>query len=121
MSVAPAACRRSAPLGKLAHGLRHRPRRLRANLDFRQERLVVDPLTRQPGARQDPVGHVRELQRVRVDEQQLLLERRPRRARPRRSGAAAEAPVRRLAHGGSPSAARAAIRPNTSAAASPLA
>ena len=60
--------------------------------------------------RDDPVGHMGELQRVGVDQQQLLLDA-------DRELAAAEAVV----HGASPSAARAAIRPNTSAPASPLA
>jgi hypothetical protein len=57
------------------------------------------------------VGYVRELERVRVDQQQLLLQA------DREGRTVAEGVI----HGLSPSAARAAMRPNTRAPAKPLA
>jgi hypothetical protein len=90
---------------------------------------VIHSLTRQLDAVEHLIGHVGEGERVAVDEEELLLE-------PDRERLGATEPVRgdwargvgrrrargvRAAHGVSPSAARAAIRPKTSAAASPLA
>ncbi len=76
---------------------------------------------------QDPVRDVREPERVGVDEQELLLDPDAERlagaegvARPAQLGGR-RVDLGPLAHGVSPSAARAAMRPNTSAAASPLA
>ncbi len=116
---------RRPPRGDVGDGFGRRPPRLGAHLDLGQEGLVVGPLGREAHAGQDPVGHVREPEGLGVDEQELLLE-------PDREGlAGAEAvlvagePASERgpppAHGLSPSAARAAIRPNTSAPASPLA
>ena len=111
-----------ASLGELADRLAHRAGGVRAHLELRQEGLVVDPLPREPGAREHLVGDVGQRERVRVDQQELLLQ-------PDRERFAGTEAVRRRrpagagesAHGLSPSAARAAMRPNTSAAASPLA
>ena len=79
---------------------------------------MIDALPRQLDRLQHAIGDVGEPKGVPVDEQELLLE--PDRERL----ALPKAVLRRcaaLAQGLSPSAARAAIRPNTSAAASPLA
>ena len=85
---------------------------------------MIEPLARQPRAGQHRVGHVRERERVAVHEQQLLLqpdgERLPG-AEAVHGGTAGLARLLGAAHGVSPRAARAAMRPNTSAAASPLA
>ncbi len=74
---------------------------------------MVGPLARQLDPRNDLVGHVREGEAVGLHQQQLLLQAHL------KGRALPEAMLR--AHGLSPSAARAAMRPNTSAAASPLA
>ena len=78
---------------------------------------MVDPSAGQVHPRQDPIGDVSELKAVGIDQQQLLLQ--PQRERL----AVAERRSVRLSRpqGATSSAARAAMRPNTSAAASPLA
>ena len=89
--------------------------RVRAHLDLGEERLVIDALPRKLDLLQHLVGDVLERERVAIDEQELLLEA------DRERLALAEAVLGgRLGHGASPKAARAAILPNTSAAASPL-
>ena len=101
-----------AALGDVGDGLGGAAARLRAHLDLGEERLVPGALERRRSMRgTHPVGHVVELERLGVHQQQLLLHA------DRELPAAAEAVV----HGPSPSAARAAMRPNTSAPASPLA
>jgi hypothetical protein len=99
----------------------------RAQLDLGEERLVVGTALGQVDRRQDPVRDVCELQRGRVDEQQLLLDSDAERLTGP-EGVAIPPHLRRrgvdlglFTHGVSPSAARAAIRPKTSAAARPLA
>jgi hypothetical protein len=72
---------------------------------------VAGELVREVELGNQAVGHVRELQRLGVDQQQLLLQS------DREAAAAPEAVV----HGLSPRAARAAMRPNTRAPARPLA
>ena len=74
---------------------------------------MVGPLARQLDSRHDPVGHVRQAEAIGLHQQQLLLQA-------HLEGRALAEPML-AAHGLSPSAARAAMRPNTSAAASPLA
>ena len=109
---------RPAALEHLGDRVANRPRRQRAHLDLGPERLVVDPLPRELDGAEHALGDVGERERVAVHEQHLLLE--PDRERL----ALAEAVLGRrplVAHGRSPSAARAATRPKTSAAASPLA
>ena len=77
---------------------------------------MIEALARQRAALEHLIGAVRELERLAVDEEELLLQA------DGEGLALTEAVVRdRLAHGVSPRAARAAIRPNTSAAARPLA
>jgi len=107
---------RRPALAQLGHRLARRAHRAGAILHLRQERLVVEALTRQRAALEDPIGAVRQLECLGVDGEELLLEA-------DREGLAFTEPVGRsgIAHGASPSAARAAIRPNTSAAARPLA
>jgi hypothetical protein len=119
--------RRCTVLGQLSGGCAGVPLRGRAQLDLGQERLVVGTPLGQLDRRQDPVGDVRKLQRGRVDEQQLLLDSHAERLTGP-EGVATPPHLRRrgmdlgvFAHGVSPSAARAAIRPKTSAAARPLA
>src|SRR5918995_2326071 len=63
-----------APLRELRDRLPHRADRLRAHLDLRQKRLVVDPVARKLHSREQLVCHMRQLERLRVDEQELLLE-----------------------------------------------
>ena len=106
-------------LGQIGHGLAGGRAGLGANLDLRQEGLVVGPLAGQLDSRENPIRHMREGEALAVDQQQLLLD-------PDAEGRpAAEAGLLRPpvggAHGLSPSAVRAAIRPKTSAAARPLA
>ncbi len=88
---------------------------------------MIGPPLREVDRGQDAVGDVRQLQRAGIDEQQLLLDTHAERlaaaegvaAPPHLGGRGVDLGV--LAHGLSPSAARAAMRPKTSAAASPLA
>jgi hypothetical protein len=111
-----------AAFEQLCHRLPHRSARIGAHLDLGEEGLVIHALAREVDLFQNRVRHVGEREGVAIHEQQLLLEA-------HREGLALAEPVRRrraagalpLAHGVSPSAARAAIRPNTSAAARPLA
>ena len=78
---------------------------------------MIGPAGRQVDRGQDAVGHVGQLKAVGVDQQQLLLQPHAERLPlPERVSAG---PLR--CQGVTPSAARAAIRPSTSAAASPLA
>jgi hypothetical protein len=85
--------------------------RLRAHLDGRLEGLVPGARLGQADAVQHALRAVVELERLGIDQQQLLLE-------PDREVSRCAEPV---VQGLSPSAARAAIRPNTSAPARPLA
>ena len=107
---------RRPALGELGHRLAHRAHGAGAVLHLREERLVIEALARQRAALEDLIGGVRQLERLAVDDEELLLQADG-------EGLALTEAVGRggLAHGASPSAARAAIRPNTSAAASPLA
>ena len=98
-------------LGDVRDRLRRALARLGAHLDLREEGLVAGALGGQVDAGEHLVGHVVELERLAVDQQQLLLHA-------DHEGLAAPEAV---LHGLSPSAARAAMRPKTSAAASPLA
>src|SRR5215210_6020579 len=98
--------RRRATLSELADRACNGSRGRGAHLYLRQEGLVVDPVRWEAGLRQNLVGNVRELECRGVDEKQLFLQA------DRESGSLPE-PV---GHGASPSAARAAILPNTSAA-----
>jgi hypothetical protein len=99
---------------QLRDRLRGRSARLGAQLELREEGLVVRSAVGQVDARQDPVGRVGQAKAL-VDQQQFLFEPDAERR------TVAERGVLGGAHGACPSAARAAIRPNTSAAASPLA
>jgi hypothetical protein len=108
---APGRADRRAALGDVGRRLDRAAARLGAHLDLGQEGLVTSALERELHPLDDTVGRVLEPEPLAVDEEQLLLE-------PDGEGlAAAEAVV----HAAAPSAARAARRPNTSAAASPLA
>ena len=77
---------------------------------------MIEALARQRAALEDLIGGVRKLESLAVHDEELLLQADG-------EGLALTEAVGRsgLAHGASPSAARAAMRPNTSAAASPLA
>ena len=78
---------------------------------------MIEALARQHAALEHLIGAVRQLEGLAVDEEELLLQARQKGSpSPKRwaSGRARSPPC-------SPSAARAAIRPNTSAAARPLA
>ncbi len=62
------------PLPELRDRLRDRAGRLRADLDLREEGLVVDPVTRKFASREDLVRNMRQLEGLCVDDEQLLLE-----------------------------------------------
>jgi hypothetical protein len=103
--------RRRTTFPQLPDGSGDGRRRSRANLDLGEEGLVVDAIGGQAGMRQDLVGDMRQLEGLCIDEEELLLQS------DREGIGLAEA----IVYGVSPSAARAAIRPKTRAAARPLA